>query len=319
MNSGFRRDIAWAGTAACLLEAAAPKVGNVNRLHDFADCRLEDFLLSGAAIGEPLGWAGGRGVGETVLEAVSLTRQLGATNTNLGIILLTAPLAKAWGKAVPAGGRWRTTTDKQAVRGALAAEMASVLTSLTIEDARLVYQAIRLAAPGGLGQPAAGDVNREDRPAITLLAAMALAAERDLIAREYASGFKIILDSGLPLLEQALGQGLALPEAIAHAQIGLLSRYPDTLIARKAGAAASAEVQARARVVWENGGWGSGDGRTKAAELDHWLRQGGNRLNPGTTADILTAVIFVLLLEDGPALWRQTRRIGKPAAQTERS
>ncbi|MDR3560298.1 MAG: triphosphoribosyl-dephospho-CoA synthase [Negativicutes bacterium] len=310
-DADFRRDIAWAGTAACLLEAAAPKAGNVNRLYDFADCLLEDFLLSAAVIGEPLGRAGGRGVGETVVEAITKTRDLIPANTNLGIILLLVPMAKAWSQVMPAAGRAQPTAAKHGIRLALKGELDKVLADLAVEDARLVYQAVRLAAPGGLGHPGDGDVYREDRVDITLLQAMGLAAERDLIAREYVSGYQIILETGVPMLEQTLRRGLPFSQAVAHSQLYLLSQYSDTLIARKAGLAASEEVRTRAGTVWERGGWCSPDGRAAAAEFDRWLRRCGNRFNPGTTADLVTAMIFLLLLENGPELWRQSRQPAK--------
>jgi triphosphoribosyl-dephospho-CoA synthase len=84
--------------AACLMEATARKPGNVHRFRDFDDATLMDYLLSAAAIGPVLEGAAGRCVGATVLDAVRATRRVSRTNTNLGIILLLAPLA-----AVPPG------------------------------------------------------------------------------------------------------------------------------------------------------------------------------------------------------------------------
>ncbi len=92
----FRWDIAWAAQAACILEANAPKVGNVNRMHDFEDCSLEDFHLSAVAIAQPLGRIKALGVGQTIRAAIRSTRQAVPTNTNLGMVLLLVPLAKAW-------------------------------------------------------------------------------------------------------------------------------------------------------------------------------------------------------------------------------
>src|SRR5262245_39529450 len=83
---------------ACLWEATARKPGNVHRACDFADTSYVDFLVSAAAIGPPLATAADVGVGRTVLEAVRATRRVMRANTNLGIVLLLAPLA-----AVPGG------------------------------------------------------------------------------------------------------------------------------------------------------------------------------------------------------------------------
>ena len=90
-----REAVALAAQMACVWEVCAPKPGNVNRLHDFADTRFEDFLLSAIAIGPALLEADRHDVGQTIWQAVRDTRQLVRSNTNLGIVLLLAPLAKA--------------------------------------------------------------------------------------------------------------------------------------------------------------------------------------------------------------------------------
>src|SRR6188472_1353805 len=85
--------VAGAAQLACVLEVSAEKPGNVTPRHDFHDTSYEDMLRSAIAVGPELARAGDRGVGETVLAAVKASR--GASNTNLGIVLLLAPLAKA--------------------------------------------------------------------------------------------------------------------------------------------------------------------------------------------------------------------------------
>ncbi|HML35283.1 triphosphoribosyl-dephospho-CoA synthase [Sporomusa sphaeroides] len=305
IKEDFRRDIAQAGAMACLLEAASPKVGNVNRLYDFTECFLEDFLLSAVAIEKTLGRIRQRTVGEAILEAVTLTRQVTGTNTNLGIVLLMVPLAKAWCQIRVSGGG--APPDNTAEVQALAVELDKVLAALSVADTRLVYQAIRLAAPGGLGHSDKSDV-AEENPQITLLQAMGLAAERDLIANEYVNGFHTVLETGTSMLQQGLSNGLPLPRAIAQLHLELLSRQPDTLIVRKAGQSAGIEVMNRAREVWESGGWYTEAGQKKIHILDLWLRQFGNRLNPGTTADIVANVLFVLILAKGPSFWQRLRR-----------
>ncbi|BCV21935.1 triphosphoribosyl-dephospho-CoA synthase [Moorella sp. Hama-1] len=302
----FRWDIAWSGQAACILEAAAPKVGNVNRFHDFTDCSLEDFFMSALALGQPLGRVHRQGVGRTVLRAITATRRAVASNTNLGMVLLMVPLAKAWGQ-MTGGDAHRHFTKMGSSKRELMAEVKRVLNNLTVEDAREVYQAIRLAAPAGMGRVENHDIYQGEEPNITLLEAMRLAADWDLIAREYATGFRLTLEIGGPALIQGLQQGLGFPEAIAQTHLYLLSSYADTLIARKAGKKASTEVQERARLVWEAGGWLTTAGRAAIAQFDSWLRRQGKQLNPGTTADITAAALFWLLLEGGPEFWQQMR------------
>jgi triphosphoribosyl-dephospho-CoA synthase len=156
-----------------------------------------------------------------------------------------------------------------------------------VEDARLVYQAIRLANPGGLGEVREQDVSQE--PTVTLQEAMALAADRDLIARQYVNGFAEVSQEGVPALQEGLERTGTLEGAIVHAQVHLLSEYPDSLIARKCGDQIAQEACERALAVRE--------GRSSLAELDRWLREDGQRRNPGTTADLIAASLFVALEE----------------------
>src|SRR3954447_5546588 len=87
--------VAGAGQLACVLEVSAEKPGNITPRHDFADTSYEDMLRSAIALRPELGRAAERGVGETVLAAVRATRRVAGSNTNLGIALLLAPLARA--------------------------------------------------------------------------------------------------------------------------------------------------------------------------------------------------------------------------------
>jgi triphosphoribosyl-dephospho-CoA synthase len=253
------RSVAAAAQLACVLEVSAEKPGNITPSHDFHDTSYEDMLRSAIAIGPELARAGERGVGETVLAAVKASR--GASNTNLGIVLLLAPLAKAALDGVP---------------------VAATLGALDVADARAVYAAIRLASAGGLDEAVEHDVRSE--PAIGLREAMATAAERDSIASEYVTGFAITYGIGVP----ALDTGLPVREAIVQLHLRLLAHTPDTLIARKAGSDAAEGVSAGAREVLA--------GRRTLQSFDASLRVDGNRLNPGTTADLVTATVFVALL-----------------------
>lgn len=267
--------------AACMIEACAPKPGNVCPGRDFDDTRLEDFLLSAAAIGPAFAEAGAAGVGGTVLRAVRDTRRLVNVNTNLGIVLLLAPLARA---AAASGGPLR-------------ARLATVLAGLGIDDARAVHHAIRIVAPGGLGRVAAQDVR--DEPTLGLRETMALAAERDTIAREYVSDYDVTFGVAVPALRAARAGGLAWTAAVVDAYLHTLGQVPDTLIARKLGSEAALAVSRRARQVRAAGAAGSPERARGEAELDAELRGPRNRLNPGTTADVVTAALFVLLCE-GP-------------------
>jgi triphosphoribosyl-dephospho-CoA synthase len=126
---------------------------------------------------------------------------------------------------------------------------------------------------------------------------MAAAAERDAIASEYVTDYAVTFEVGLPALADALGDGLRPRDAIVESALRLLAAVPDTLIARKRGAEAAGRVTAGAREVLTAGGLRSARGRTALAGFDSSLRREGNALNPGTTADLVTAVLFVALLE----------------------
>ncbi|MHB1562289.1 MAG: triphosphoribosyl-dephospho-CoA synthase [Isosphaeraceae bacterium] len=263
---------------ACSLEVLAPKPGNVQRHRDLPGLYLLDFIASALAIGEPLDRAGIDGVGAAVEQAVEATRRIVSTNTNLGMVLLLAPLA-----AVPAGADLR-------------AGVVSVLAATTVEDSRAVYRAIRRAQPGGMGSVA--DQDLADEPTLPLVGVMKLAADRDLVARQYANGFREVFEDALPALLDSLASGHSVETAIVAAFLTLLSRHPDSLIARKAGVEAAAEISRRAGDLIASG-WPDREGSERRLdELDAWLRDPARRLNPGTTADLVTAALYAAL-QDG--------------------
>src|SRR5918999_5561563 len=270
--------VASAAQLACVLEVSAEKPGNITPSHDFHDTSYDDMLRSAIAVGPELARAEERGVGETVLAVVEASRRVAPANTNLGIALLLAPLAKA----ALDGGPLRT-------------RLGAVLRALDVADARAAYAAIRLAGAGGLHERVEYDVRTE--PTVGLREAMASAAERDSVASEYVTDYALTFDTGVPALVAALGDGLAVRDAIVELHLRLLDRAPDTLIARKGGADAAARVSARAREVLAAGGVRTAAGRRVLRSFDASLREPGNALNPGTTADLVTATLFVALVE----------------------
>jgi triphosphoribosyl-dephospho-CoA synthase len=276
-------DIAAAAQLACLLEVSAAKPGNVTRDHRFADTGYEDFLASAAAIGAPLAGAADRPLGATVRLAVEATRRWCRSNTNLGIVLLLAPLARA-ALAARSGAAWRDMVRR-------------VLDESTCEDARDVYAAIRLASPGGLGRVDDQDIAGE--PDKTLLETMRLATARDGIAREYATAFEVTFEAGAPAIQRARRDGLPWDAAVVETFLTLLARTPDTHVARRRGTATAAAVTERARAVIGAGGVRTPAGRAAIDEMDRDLRDGQNSANPGTTADLTTAAIFVALVTGG--------------------
>ena len=277
-----REGIAAAAQLACLLEASAPKPGNVSPGVSFHDTRYEDFLASAAAIAPAFLDVGRQSLGDTIRRAIEDTRAWTSANTNLGIVLLLAPLAHAALEPSPKSLRER---------------VRRVLASTTVDDAAAVYAAIRIARPGGLG-----DVEREDvaaSPTVTLTQAMELAAERDDVAREYTAAFERTFTIGAPALSKARTAGLDWSDAVIECYLSLLASAPDTLIARKLGPDAALEIMQQAAAVLAAGGVRSNAGRRAMASFDLHLRDLRNTRNPGTTADITAAATYVVLLSGG--------------------
>jgi triphosphoribosyl-dephospho-CoA synthase len=271
--------IAFAATLASIYEVTARKPGNVHPGASFDDVTTYAAFVKSALIAGPIvGRARDVGVGQTVLKAVAATRAAVGTNTNLGTVLLLAPLA-----AVPLGH-------------GLEGGIARVLDELTADDTRAVYEAIRQSGAGGLGRVAQADVIADRAPRLTLVEAMRLAADRDLVARQYTNRFAdVFAVAGRIVGNLSLRRGLE--NAIVEAYVHQLAQQADSLVARKCGLKVAQECSARAARVLQAGSPGEAAYESALAELDLWLRADGHRRNPGTTADLVAAGLFVLLRE----------------------
>jgi triphosphoribosyl-dephospho-CoA synthase len=275
-----------AATLACLYEATAPKPGNVHPSACFGDLNYADFVASAVAIGPILERAHDNGVGRTVLDAVRATREAVGTNTNLGTLLLLAPLA-----AVPANE-------------SLTEGIVGVLQRVDANDTRLIYEAIRLAAAGGLGRTDHADVFSDPPTNLTLVDAMQLAAERDRVARQFTNRFDDVLRGTAASIADSLARGLPLSGAIVRAHVQEIAKHGDSLIARKCGPEIAADARQRAMTVIKAGSPGEESYERALVELDAWLRADGHRRNPGTTADLIAGGLFVLLRE-GRLHWQR--------------
>ena len=260
---------------ACAMEVMSPKPGNVAPEQEFADASIDDFLRSARAIAPVLSAACEQTLGETVFKAVQATRRVVNHNTNLGIILLLSPLAK-----VP--------RDKSLSEGIL-----EVLDATTVADSRLVYEAIRMAQPTGLGE--AGEQDLNDEPTLNLLECMRLAADRDMIAAQYVNGFHHVLTCGQDWLREAAAMTVSQPQQISWLAVRLLVEYGDSLIARKCGQQMSDVVRKKARELLDSGWPVFHDADSGFEDFDAFLREDGNRRNPGTTADLIAAILFTAL------------------------
>jgi triphosphoribosyl-dephospho-CoA synthase len=264
--------------AACLAELEALKPGNVHKYsagHGMEIRHFEDAAMESAP------WIADNtlAVGARIVGAVEASFAATGLNTNLGIVLLCAPLSAAADRA----------DGPDTLRGRL----GEVLDDLDRADAEGVYRAIALANPAGLGQVTEQDVAAP--PQVTLRQAMALAAGRDRIARAYGTGFEDIFEHGLPVLEAARTKGMPETFATTKLHMSYLAAFPDSHILRKHGAAAAQAVQAEARnleVFWRK------DDLNQAlphlAAFDRSLKEKG--LNPGTTADFVVGTLFAASL-----------------------
>ena len=248
---------------------------------------VADFVRSAEASAAPIAARGAR-VGIRVRAAVDATLEAVGQNTNLGIILLCAPLAAA----------------AEAPDLALRAALAKVLDGLDRTDAADVFSAIAAANPGGLGRAPRHDVNAP--AAVTLREAMAEAADRDRIARQYVTTYEDIFSLGLPALAAARRrQGDARWSTLA-VYLTFLAEIADTHIARKFDMGVAESVR-REAVDWRDAFASARDPEAIADGLLSWdatLKSRG--INPGTSADLTVATLFASSLSSHPR--RQMRR-----------
>lgn len=271
--------IAAAFLAACHTELDALKPGNVHRHAAGHGMEVAHFERAAAAASGPIADPA-LSVGQRILRATEASVAATGLNTNLGIVLLCAPLAKAASETTLGVGLRR--------------RLDMILSALDEADARDAFAAIRLANPAGLGKVEAGDV-RDDTAPITLIAAMRLAAERDRIANAYVTAYADIFDFALPVLKDArtATSDPLLPVTTLH--MALLAEFPDTHIIRKHGAAAAESVRQEARVLhplWAPAA--SAKSIPALVEFDTKLKSMG--LNPGTTADFVVTTLFAAAL-----------------------
>jgi triphosphoribosyl-dephospho-CoA synthase len=262
---------------ACLLEVTSPKPGNVSPNREFSDSSVKDFCRSARAVAPEIGLATERPLGVTILRSVQATRNVVNHNTNLGIILLLAPLA-----AIPKG---RSLTDG----------IHEILQTTTVQDSLNVYEAIRIAQPAALGKADNQDLNQT--PTETLVECMRLAADRDLIARQYVTGFHDVLIRGVSWLRESMEVTPSQTQQIVWLSLRLMAEFGDSLIARKCGAEMSGRVQNKAAGILANGWPHTPESHRELHEFDEFLREDGHRRNPGTTADLVAGILFAALRE----------------------
>jgi len=294
-----------ASLAALLEVSAYPKPGNVHRLRDFPDTKYEHFLAGSVSLGprmRELAEKGHRsqewselGVGESLLASVKDMRdwQSGG-NVHLGIILLFSPLAAAAGSVMKGG-----VVDIDELRSAL----EEVISGATPLDSVNIYRAIdeamskeNLGAVEQLDVKDSSSLERILKEGLTPLDIFMECQTRDTICNEWVTGFNVTFTEGYPFLRKRLEEGASINEATVDTFLKLLSEHPDSLIQRKRGIEEAIAVSQKAREIIQAGGTATETGMKMLWELDDELSSENGSLNPGTTADLTAASLFLLLL-----------------------
>ena len=294
---------------AMLLEVSANKPGNVTFATGFEGTRVEHFLASAVAAS---GWfeeaarrgiaaydgklgAGDVGMGQIMKDcAADINAWQKGGNTLLGTVMLLVPLAVAVGMT-PTGENFSFDLMRLRENLRLAVE------STTAEDAVHLYEAIDIAKPSGLNEASDLDVHdpaskeRLLKENVSLFEVFKMAAGYDDICSEWVRNYPITFDLAYPYLKAQLERG-DLNTAVVHTFLKILSEHPDTFIARKAGVEKAQQVSSDAKRALELGGLETQDGKKGIFELDRRLRESGNRLNPGTTADLTAAALALCTL-----------------------
>jgi len=314
-------DIVWKivglGQLSLLLEASSPKPGNVNRTACFSDMDYRNFLTSASLLSRGLYESATRGIalakgeldpselglGELLHICVedSLTG-LNHTNTILGSILLYVPLTVAMAASLADVPHFSVQKIREYSQ--------TIIEHTTVEDAANLYRAFRLTRPGGRmikEDPEWSDLHRrydfenpkvienlvEDN--ISLADLFKMSSQVDEISNEWSNGFERTLGEVLPYLSKVSSELENLEEGIVRSFIWLLARRPDGLIVKKAGRKRAVEIQLLAETTMNN--WSEKEGpENLIVSLDKILREEGNLLNPGTTADIVSAATFCRLV-----------------------
>lgn len=290
---------------AMLLEVSAyPKPGNVDRSRDFEDMKYEHFLASSSALFPIWRMAAQRGldnknssgylIGDLVFTGCRemLKWQKGG-NTSLGVILLLAPLAFAAGLA---SRRYALSPTN------LRSSLSSTLSRTTPKDMVSIFKAIKEVNPGGLGESEKLDVTNKDSQKTILKENMSpidvfkIAASWDAIAREWVTDFSITFTVGFPTFMEEIKETEDINTAAIQTFLTILSKERDTLIIRKVDVKTAEKIRYKAQQILDQEGVKTVKGRRLLTRLDNLLRSKGNRMNPGTTADLVCSSISVAIL-----------------------
>ena len=274
---------------ACLLEVRSPKAGNVSPGKPLASLTEEAFETASEIAA--LRWFHSReasgeapAISRWILESTQETVDQFKTNVNLGILLMAGPLIASDSQS----------PENRVPRDDWPSRVADVLSALSAVDRQMLYDAINVAAPGGMGESDEMDLRGPAPP--NFLDAMRHAEAKDRIAQNYAGGFRDLFETVTPTIERCLDKHVNILDGICETHLELLASEPDSLIARKFGSELARSVQQRAEQAVLS--------PSHRDAFDSFLRQGArdrknqwSNINPGTTADLIAAGLYILLRE----------------------
>lgn len=282
---------------ASVLEVSGyPKPGNVHRTRNFDDMVFEDFIISGVVIGETIREATTQAksindnyesaeLGRFILEAVKETDKWIANNTNLGIMMMCVPIA--------CSAAISDSFDE------IQSNVGILMDNTTVDDAVNLYDAINIADAGGMGDQEEFDVMSEKAKDElrannqTMFDVLKISAGWDRLANELTSSMPVCFDIGFPTFNDLKSESIN--KATVLTFLTILSQIPDTLISRKYGdeVAQSVSDKVKELLTFKD----DEDFLDKLNEFDDYLYE--NKFNPGTTADLTAASIFISYLSDG--------------------
>lgn len=266
-----------------ITEVNALKPGNVSRYADGHGMTCNDFLLS-ADLVTPILCDRKLSMGQRILESVKITKLKSGKNTNLGMLLLFAPLI---------------ITAEQTIDRSVAAtqhKLQDILSTVNMSDSRLIFQAIKEANPGGLGQSSRFDVNL--MPECSLWEAMEEARKRDSIARQYVTGFSDIFSTGLEVIKEFTGRWNSVKWATVACYLKFLAGIPDSHVIRKSGRQVADQTRIKAIAYAEEFIKNDNPESAQSALLEFDRELKNLNINPGTSADLVAASILVYKLVD---------------------
>lgn len=276
--------------ASALEVSGYPKPGNVHRTRDYDDMVFEDFIISGIVIGDAICEAcsdvdvENPKLGKYILQAVSETDRWIKNNTNLGIVMMITPIAVA----ASISNSFDEIQDN----------VKLLMKNTSVDDACDLYDAINIADAGGMGEEEEYDVASDSAKqdlrddGLTMYDVLKISATKDMLGREMTSGMPFIFEKGYPTYHK-LVQEKTQNEACVLTFLEILSQVPDTLISRKYDEDEALKVSMMTRDLLKMRD--SSDFEKQISDFDDYLYK--NKYNPGTTADLTAASIFVSYLK----------------------